>query len=60
MLGWTISFLILALIAGIFGYGNIAAGATSIAQVVFFVFLVLLVASIVIGVVRRGNTKARV
>lgn len=48
MLNWAISFLVLALIAGILGFGGIAAVSVDIAKILFVVFLVLfLVASIV-------------
>lgn len=55
MLGWAVTFFIIAIIAAIFGFGNIAAGATSIAQVLFFIFLVLFVLSLIMGIVRRGS-----
>jgi len=38
MLRWTITFLIIALVAAVFGFGGIAAGAASIAKVLFFIF----------------------
>ena len=41
MLRWTLIFLVIAIIAAIFGFGNIAAGATSIARILFFIFIVL-------------------
>ena len=53
MLGWALMFLIVALIAGVFGFGNIMAGAAGIAQILFFVFLVLFLVSLVTGAVRR-------
>ncbi len=49
MLRWTVTFLIIALIAAVFGFGNIAAGATSIAKILFFIFLVLFVLSLLFG-----------
>lgn len=59
MLGWAIAFFVIAIIAAIFGFGNIAAGATSIAQILFFVFLVLFVLSIVATLVKgRGKTRS--
>lgn len=58
MLGWAITFFIVAIIAAVFGFGNIASGATSIAQILFFIFLVLFVLSIVASVV-RGRGKIR-
>lgn len=47
MLSWTVTFLVLALVAGLFGFGLVAGMAYSIAQILFFVFLVLLVISLV-------------
>lgn len=52
MLGWALLFFIVALVAAIFGFGGIAAGASSIAQILFFVFLVLFIVSLVAGAVR--------
>ena len=49
MLRWTVTFLIIAIVAAIFGFGGIAAGAASIAKVLFFIFLVLFVLSLVFG-----------
>jgi uncharacterized membrane protein YtjA (UPF0391 family) len=49
MLRWTVIFLIIALIAAVFGFGGIAAGAASIAKVLFFIFLVLFVLSLIFG-----------
>jgi uncharacterized membrane protein YtjA (UPF0391 family) len=41
MLRWSISFLILALIAGLFGFGGVANASVDIAKILFFVFAVL-------------------
>lgn len=49
MLRWAIGFFILAIIAAIFGFGGIAAAATGIAKVLFFVFLVLFVIALITG-----------
>lgn len=43
MLGWAIAFLIVALIAGAFGFRGVSGAATGIAKVLFFLFLVLFV-----------------
>lgn len=53
MLKWTIIFLVIALIAALFGFGGIAAGAAEIAKILFFVFLVLFIISLIAGAVRR-------
>jgi len=48
MLSWTFSFLILAIIAGVLGFTTIAGAAIEIAKILFFVFLVLFVISLVL------------
>lgn len=49
MLSWIIVFLVLALVAAVFGFTGIASGAATIAQVLFWVFLVLLIISLFFG-----------
>ncbi len=53
MLYWALVFLLVAVVAGLFGFGAIASTATGIAQVLFFVFLVLFVASLARGLLAR-------
>lgn len=52
MLGWTFLFLIVALIAGALGFTGIAGASIGIAKVLFFVFLVLMILSAVVHVMR--------
>ena len=52
MLGWALTFLIVALIAAILGFGGIAGAAVSIAKVIFFVAIVLFAISVVAHLVR--------
>jgi uncharacterized membrane protein YtjA (UPF0391 family) len=52
MLGWALTFLIVALIAAVLGFGGIAAFAVDIAKIVFFVAIVLFLISVIIGLVR--------
>ena len=52
MLRWAVVFFIIAIIAAVFGFGNIAAGATDIAKILFFVFIVLFVLSLLANIVR--------
>jgi uncharacterized membrane protein YtjA (UPF0391 family) len=54
MLGWTITFLIIALVAAAFGFGGIAVAAAGIAKILFFVFLVLFLVSLLSGLMRRA------
>ena len=55
MLYYAAVFLVIALIAALFGFGGIAVGAIEIAKVLFFMFLVLFVVSLVVGLIRRGG-----
>ena len=41
MLGWAVTFLIIALVAAVLGFGGIAAASAGIAKVLFFLFLVM-------------------
>ena len=52
MLYWALVFFIIALIAAAFGFGGIAAAASGIAQILFFIFLVLFVVALVAHAVR--------
>lgn len=49
MLHYTVIFLMIAIIAAVFGFGGIAAGATEIAKVLFFVFIILTIISLIMG-----------
>ncbi len=52
MLYWALVFFVVAIIAAVFGFGGIASASAGIAQLLFFVFLALLVISLVVHVVR--------
>ena len=55
MLGWALTFLVVALIAGLLGFTSVAGAAMGIAKIVFFIFLVMFVVSLVMHLVRgRG------
>jgi uncharacterized membrane protein YtjA (UPF0391 family) len=49
MLRWSTLFLIVAIIAGVFGFGGIAAAATDIAKLLFVVFLAMFVIALFVG-----------
>src|SRR4051812_28983710 len=53
MLHYAVVFFIIALIAAVFGFGGIAAGAVGIAKVLFFVFLILAAVSFIANMARR-------
>jgi uncharacterized membrane protein YtjA (UPF0391 family) len=52
MLGWALTFLVIALIAAALGFGGIAGTAAGIAQIIFYVFLVLLLISLIMHFAR--------
>jgi uncharacterized membrane protein YtjA (UPF0391 family) len=52
MLGWALTFLVVALIAAVLGFGGIAGAAMEIAQIIFFVAIVLFLIAAIVGVVR--------
>ena len=53
MLHWALVFLVLALVAALLGFGGLAASFASIGKVLFFIFLVLFLVSLITGAVRR-------
>ncbi|HEY1798891.1 MAG TPA: DUF1328 domain-containing protein [Stellaceae bacterium] len=53
MLYWAVVFLIIAIVAAIFGFGGIAVAATGIAKVLFFIFIVIFLISLIFGLSRR-------
>jgi uncharacterized membrane protein YtjA (UPF0391 family) len=52
MLGWAITFLLVALVAAVLGFGGIANFAVDIAKIIFFVAIVLFVISAVVALIR--------
>lgn len=54
MLHYAVVFLVIALIAAVFGFGGIAASAVGIAKVLFVVFLVMAVVTFLFGLTRKG------
>jgi uncharacterized membrane protein YtjA (UPF0391 family) len=51
MLRWAVIFLIIALVAALFGFTDIASASASIAQVLFGIFLILFLGALVLGLV---------
>ena len=56
MLSWVVTFLVIALIAGVLGFGGIAGASIEIAKAVFFIAVVLFLVSAVVGLA-RGRTR---
>lgn len=53
MLHYSVVFLVVALIAAIFGFGGIAAGAVEIAKILFIIFAIMAVITFVIGLIKK-------
>ncbi|PKR81554.1 DUF1328 domain-containing protein [Brumimicrobium salinarum] len=49
MLRLSIALIIIAVVAAIFGFGGIAAGAAYAAKIVFFIALALIILSLIFG-----------
>jgi uncharacterized membrane protein YtjA (UPF0391 family) len=55
MLRWALIFFIVAIIAAAMGFGNLAGSLSDIARILFFVFLVLLLVSVVMHLAGGGR-----
>ncbi len=53
MLYWAAVFFVIALIAALFGFGGIAAGAVEIAKILFFVFVIIFAVTLILGLLGR-------
>ena len=49
MLSWTLTFLVVALIAAVLGFTSIAGAGAGVAKIIFFLFIVLFVISLITG-----------
>jgi uncharacterized membrane protein YtjA (UPF0391 family) len=49
MLRWALVFLVVAIIAAVLGFGNIAGDAAYIAKILFFLFLIIFVVMLILG-----------
>jgi uncharacterized membrane protein YtjA (UPF0391 family) len=54
MLNWALAFLLIAIIAAVFGFTGIAVASAGIAKILFFVFLVVFLVVLIMGVARRA------
>ena len=58
MLKWAFVFLLIAIVAGIFGFSDVEAASATIAQWLFGIFMVLFLGAVVIGLaIGRGLTS---
>ncbi|MHB8623958.1 MAG: DUF1328 domain-containing protein [Sulfuricaulis sp.] len=52
MLYYAAVFFVIAIVAAVFGFGGIAIGAAEIAKILFFIFLIIFVVTLVMGLMR--------
>jgi uncharacterized membrane protein YtjA (UPF0391 family) len=57
MLGWALTFLVIAIIAAILGFGGVAIVSVEIAKIIFFVAIVLFVISAIFGFMRGRSSR---
>ncbi len=55
MISWAITFLVVALIAAVLGFGGVAGVAVEFAKIIFFVAIILFLISAVVGLI-SGRT----
>ena len=60
MLQWSLTFFVIAVVAAVFGFGGIATGATQIAQVLFFFFLVIFCVTLIYSLVAGRKPPASI
>lgn len=53
MLKWAAIFFVIAIVAAILGFSGVAVGAAEIAKILFFVFLLVFVVTLIMGVTRK-------
>ena len=53
MLQWALLFLVIALIAALFGFGGLATNIAVIGKILFLVFLILFLASLITSAIRQ-------
>lgn len=56
MLKWALIFFVVALVAALFGFGGLAAGAAGIGKLLFFGFLILAGIALVAGLLRGRSS----
>jgi uncharacterized membrane protein YtjA (UPF0391 family) len=57
MLYWALVFFVVSLVAGVFGFGGIAATTAGIAQILFYVFLVFFIVTLIAGLAGGSNRR---
>jgi uncharacterized membrane protein YtjA (UPF0391 family) len=58
MLGWALMFLVIAIVAALFGFGGIATASAGIAKILFFIFLIGFLVTLIAGLVSGRRPTA--
>jgi len=58
MFGWALTFLVIALIAGVLGFGGVAIISIEMAKIIFTVAIILFLVSVIIGFVRGRSAPS--
>ena len=53
MLRWVVIFLLIAIVAGVFGFTGIAVAAVSIAKTIFFIALIFFFVSLIMHIINK-------
>lgn len=57
MLRWALIFLVLGLIAALFGFTSVAGAAIGIAKILFYIFLALFLVALLIGMTATSGMR---
>lgn len=55
MLRWALIFLVVALVAGVLGFTSVFGASLAIAKILFYIFVVLFLVSLVMSLFRGGR-----
>lgn len=57
MLYWAVVFLLISFVSAFFGFGGIASASAGMSQILFYIFIVLFVVSLIFGLAGRGRAR---
>jgi uncharacterized membrane protein YtjA (UPF0391 family) len=55
MLYWASVFLVIAIVAAVFGFVGVATAAAGVAKLLFYIFLVMFVLTLIMGLMKKGG-----
>ena len=59
MFRWAIVFLIITFVAGIFAFAGLVLAAVALAKLIFYLFLVLFLLTLIAGLLRKSSSSLR-